>query len=437
MAHLVPAGLEDVGAAYVPEVNPLYSADAEANYKAQRERVLAARETVEKLKNETVSNQVVTLHGKGNKVLEGHRIVPNADAVKYPNANWEARLANFHDYEALQARYADIKEEKRRLTAYSTSLQARLDDSNSALSTLSEKRRLLANAKDMSDFKVDLGLGSPGRDGWLAVPPPPKADPLARQVNALEMKFVNKEMAKSMRDLEDFAVAEEKKAIEAERRLKERKDKLATFPSKVVQNIEEVQRESIRLIDEKADLEQKRSDEKRMWAKVMSEARAELSKMRDVVDDSSDELLALRDDLKYWNMRLKIEKVKTDPVRSEVERLKSDLDAVASSEGMAGGWQSIVIKSAFIQGANMDLAGLASSTATKYSEIIDKLYLRRIPEVVRAHLHPSLMNVSMKDVRDACDGCGVWYDEEGFEESKVGEEDFYKIVTKLREMREP
>lgn len=55
----------------------------------------------------------------------------------------------------------------------------------------------------MSDFKVDLGVGSPGRDGWLAVPPPPKADPLARQVNALEMKLVNKEMAKSMRDLEE------------------------------------------------------------------------------------------------------------------------------------------------------------------------------------------------------------------------------------------
>ncbi|GMH93429.1 hypothetical protein TL16_g12625 [Triparma laevis f. inornata] len=436
MAHLVPAGLEDVGAAYVPEVNPLYATDADANYKAQRERVLTARETVKNLKNETVPNQVVTLHGKGNKVLEGHRIVPNADAVKYPNANWEARPANFHDYEALQARYADIKEEKRRLAAYSTSLQGRLDDSNSALATLTEKRRLLANAKDMSDFKVDLGVGSPCRDGWLAVPPPPKADPLARQVNALEMKLVNKEMAKSMRDLEEFAISEEKKALLAEQKLKQRKDKLSTFPSKVVQNIEEVQRQSISLIDEKAALEQKRSSEKRKWAKIMSEARSELSKIRDVVSDSSDELSSLRDDLKYWNMRLKIEKVKVEPVRAEVERLKSELNAVSAGEGMSGGWQSVVMKSAFLQGSNMDLAGLVDSKATRYSDITDKLYLRRVAEVVRAHLFPAITNVGMKEVRDACDGCGVWYDEEGFEESKVGEEDFYKIVKQLREMRE-
>ena len=58
----------------------------------------------------------------------------------------------------------------------------------------------------------------------------------------------------------------------------------------------------------------------------------------------------------------------------------------------------------------MDLAGLTDTT-TKYADIEDKMYLRRVSEVLRAHLTPSLAK-GAEEVKAACDEAGVWYDEE-------------------------
>ena len=104
-----------------------------------------------------------------------------------PFLQLQARPANFHDYESLQSQHNSLTSSKNNLQATIKSLKARLDDSNSALDTLTAKRRLLSNAKDMSDFKVDLGVGPEGRDGWLAVPEAPAKDKLQSQVNALEV----------------------------------------------------------------------------------------------------------------------------------------------------------------------------------------------------------------------------------------------------------
>lgn len=136
----------------------------------------------------------------------------------------------------------------------------------------------------------------------------------------------------------------------------------------------------------------------------------------------------LRDDLKYWRMRLKVERVKVTPVQAEVERLRSELDALAAGEGLSG-WYSLVVKCAFVQGANMDLAGLTDTT-TKYSDIEDKMYLRRVPEVLRSHLTPSITK-GVEEVKAACDEAGIWYDEEDWGGSKIGEHDFVKIVERL------
>ena len=344
----------------------------------------------------------------------------------------------------------------------------------------------------MSDFKVDLGVGPKGRDGWLAVPAPPARDKLQNQVNALEMKvrrrelqsaviatgslfedhvsslnfhtlysdpsicntyaanvgfisirhqyylpcdslcspqLINKQMAASMSDLEAFSAECARKANALDAKLKARKAKLASFPKKAVQDISQVQRDCISLVDAKAVLEQSRSESKREWSAKLQEARSQLMKAQDAVSDSSEELSLLREDLKYWQMRLKVERVKVTPVQAEVERLRGELDALAAGEGLDG-WYSLVVKCAFIQGSNMDLAGL-SETTMKYSDIVDMMYARRIPEVLRAHLTPGLSK-GMDEVQKACDEAGIWYDDKDFGGSKIGEADFFNLVGRLQ-----
>ena len=277
---VITSNLEDVADALALPDNPL--ASPTKSIALQRERVEAAKRQVKSLsggglEEDVKASQVTTIHNKSSTAHAGHALVDNAKALKYPNANWEvrasecgqhpllrnskhqtysspntttspfqARPANFHDYESLQSQYDTLKSSKKNLQANIKSLKARLADSNSALDTLTAKRRLLTNAKDMSDFKVDLGVGPEGRDGWLAVPEPPANDKLQSQVNALEMKLVNKQLASSMADLEAFSSECARKTAALESKLRAREAKLASFPKKAVQDISEVQRACIR-----------------------------------------------------------------------------------------------------------------------------------------------------------------------------------------------
>ncbi|GMH66124.1 hypothetical protein TrRE_jg3474 [Triparma retinervis] len=74
-----------------------------------------------------------------------------------------------------------------------------------------------------------------------------------------------------------------------------------------------------------------------------------------VVQDSSEELAGLREDLRYWQQRLKLERVKVEPVRAAVERLKEELEATANAEGIGGGWMGAVGRAAFLIGCNVDV----------------------------------------------------------------------------------
>ena len=69
-----------------------------------------------------------------------------------------------------------------------------------------------------------------------------------------------------------------------------RKAKLASFPKKAVQDISEVQRACISLVDSKAALERSRSEAKRSWSLKLQEARTQLNKAKDAVADSSEEV---------------------------------------------------------------------------------------------------------------------------------------------------
>ena len=120
--------------------------------------------------------------GKRGNVLSGHRIVDNAMAAKYPGANWEVKKANFHDYEDLKKTLHDLKSSRRALVEEVGSLRVRERDSRDAVERLKEKRRFLADARLMKDFKVDLGVGEGGRDGWLNVEETPKNDHVSKQV---------------------------------------------------------------------------------------------------------------------------------------------------------------------------------------------------------------------------------------------------------------
>jgi hypothetical protein len=136
------------------------------------------------------------------------------------------------------------------------------------------------------------------------------------------------------------------------------------------------------------------------------------------------------------------------PVQEAVEGLQAELDARAKI-GPLEGWAALVVKAAFIQGCNMDLltisamgsprlrsATAGSASATKYNDLVDKIYARRIPEVCHAHIYPVLNLVTEEAVMKAADRVGSWYDREEFGETRFGFDEFYKIVVELRKMQE-
>ncbi|GMI32433.1 hypothetical protein TrRE_jg4776 [Triparma retinervis] len=415
---------------------------------AQVDRVLAARSSLARLASASSSagepprsGRVVTVVGKRGEILEGHRIVDEAMAAKYPGATWEVKEANFHDREELKKRLGDLSAERRRMLAVRRDLVGRERDSREKVKRLKDKKRMLANARDMKDFKVDLGGGEEGRDGWLRVDEPPKNDQVSRQVRTLEVRLLNKEMVKGMAPLESLALEASSSAIAAERRLASLKSKLSSFPVKAVQGIEEVRRRAIGLIEEKGELEERRERLKRNFNGKLSKARSQVSRMRDVVQDSSEELAGLREDLRYWQQRLKLERVKVEPVRAAVERLKEELEATANAEGIGGGWMGAVGRAAFLIGCNVDvvtggrLEGRGGGEALRFEDVVDKIRGSRVVGVLREHTWPSI-KTGVDEIREVCDEEGVWYNEERFEESRFGEGDWGKILRKLREREE-
>ncbi len=442
----------------------LTTSPSSKSLQAQKERVAAARAQFKNLNDGDrdggkSSRLVAAITDNHTNGLVGHRLVTPAQQAKYPQAVWEPKAASFHDREALVDISNRNKAEKHKLSKEIAALEQRLKESAEAVARLNEKKRHLSNMKNMKDFKVDLGLknvenADAGRDGWLNVPPPPLNDPVARQLHSLEVKLLNKEMLKGMAAVEAFAEKAKAECADAAARLERRKEKLAQFPVKAIQNVEEVQRASIALVDVKADLEAERDDMKRLCAKKVAAAKAELMKMRDLVQDESEALGELREDFKYWTTRLKLERVKIEPVQESVEAMKRDLDARSSAMisprggPVLNGWQALVVKAAFVQGCNMDLLAsgntsprLRSQTsgnvkATKYNELVDKIFARRIPEVCHAHIYPSLNLVTEDAVRRAAEKVGAWFDTEEFGESKFSVDDFYRIVGVLREFQE-
>jgi len=83
-------------------------------------------------------------------------------------------------------------------------------------------------------------------------------------------------------------------------------------------DIEDVQREVIRLVDEKGELERERDQCKRASQMEVSEVRSELMKRKDDVDDFREELHSGREDLRYWKERLALEKIRVMPVYEQV-----------------------------------------------------------------------------------------------------------------------
>ncbi len=429
MDLLPPPVLEDVADVLAEEG---WGNGGDTELERQRERVAAARAA--KARAEAVNTDIV----KGDRVVSnssgGHRMVQSHLAEKYPNANWEQRPASFHDREDLKERLRATKEEKRRIKEAMNELNRRLSDSKNAVDRLLEKKRQLTYAKELKDFKVDLSVGDSGRDGWLQVPEPRKDDEIGKMVNLMEMRIINKEMAKGMDGIEAYAADREREAEDAEARLARRKDKLARFPVKIIQNLPEVQRQAIALVEEKAALERERDDAKRKCNMKLSDARADLSKVRDAVADCADDLFAVREDLKYWKGRLKVEKVKIGPMEAQFEAQKRLLDAMSAQHDVDG-WRGMVVKAAFLQGCNRDFTTSTAVDTVKWDELVDRIYLRRIPEIVRAHMYPSIGSVSMSELQGVCDKLVVWYDEDDFGGSKVGFDDFYRIVAELEEKR--
>jgi len=420
-------------------------------YNLQKERVQSARQTLSNLKDATSNSPDKVTGGGGGKVvsvrygeggeLAGHRIIDNAMAAKYPGAKWEVKQANFYDFEDLRKRRGDLRDERRKLVGVRRDLVRRLEDGRVECRRLEEKKRMLANAREMKDFRIDLGGGEEGRDGWLRVNEPPNRDPIAKQLHTLELKLLNKEMAKSMSAIESFAGKEEGMALEAEGRLRRRKERLESFPTKAILDIGGVRRMAIRLIEEKGELETRREEVKRNSGIKMQEARSKVRGMRDVLEDSREELGGLREDLRYWEQRLKLERVKIEPVKLEVERLKEELIAVSNAEGIEGGWGGVAAKAAFLIGCNMDvveegrLDGEDGKEALRFEDVVDKIRGGRIVGVMRDHLWPPI-KASVGEVREACDAEGIWYDEERFEDSKFGDGDFVRIIRRVGETRE-
>ena len=200
--------------------SPLYSVadalahsptNAEDRLEAQRERVSAARSTVDKIKAAgTIPTQIVAqITDKHTHGLVGHRLVTPAQQAKFPQAVWEPKAASFFDKEALEDISNKLKREQKEVGKEIRQLEGRLSESGEAVERLNEKKRHLANLKYMKDFKVDLGLQGEkeeaGRDGWLNVPAPPANDKVAMQLHVLEMKLINKELLKGMGAVEEFA----------------------------------------------------------------------------------------------------------------------------------------------------------------------------------------------------------------------------------------
>ncbi|GMI48884.1 hypothetical protein TrCOL_g7287 [Triparma columacea] len=445
----LPRELEDVSDALLlsPKNSKSSTSPDPSALNAQIRRVESAQAALSRLTSSSPpsppgkSGKVVTVVGKRGNVLSGHRIVDNAMAAKYPGANWEVKKANFHDYEDLKKTLHDLKSSRRALVEEVGSLRVRERDSREAVERLKEKRRFLADARLMKDFKVDLGVGEGGRDGWLNVEETPKNDHVSKQVRTLTLRLLNKEMVKSMSPLESLAESSISQAVSIEGRLSRRLASLSSFPVKAVQGVSEVKRHAIKLVEEKGELEKRREDVKREFNIRLTEARNERSRMSDVVRDSGEELWGLREDLRYWRQRLKLERVKVEPVKAAVERLKDEMEAKGMAEGIEGGWMGVVERAAFLIGCNMDvvkegkLEGRDGGEATRFEDVVDKIRGSKMVGVMREHLWPNVKTTE-EEIREVCDEEGVWYNEEEFGDSRFGEMDWRKILRKLKERRE-
>ena len=120
------------------------------------------------------------------------------------------------------------------------------------------------------------------------------------------------------------------------------------------------------------------------------------------------------------------------PVFKQVEKLKIEL---AREE--ADGWVLAVLKSAFIQGSNSDFSidDLATNNGhnVKYDNLVDKLYIRRMPEILRTHIFPRFEKTYLlKDIIKASDEEGVFLDSEAPGDCKIVYDEFLKIVSNLR-----
>jgi len=117
----------------------------------------------------------------------------------------------------------------------------------------------------------------------------------------------------------------------------------------------------------------------------------------------------------------------------KVEKLKRNLTATNSS---SDSWTLAVLQSAFIQGCNSDFSidmDKVTGENIKYDSIIDKLYIRRVPEVVRSHIFPRFRRVwGVKDVIKACEEEGIILDGENPADTLIVYDEFLKLVNWLR-----
>ena len=104
------------------------------------------------------------------------------------------------------------------------------------------------------------------------------------------------------------------------------------------------------------------------------------------------------------------------------------------------GWVLAVLKSAFIQGCNSDFSvDLAKVTGegVKYDSIVDKLFVRRVPEILRTHIFPRFRRTwGLEDVVEACDEEGIALDVDTPGDSKILYDEFLKVVNFLRKKEE-
>ena len=363
------------------------------------------------------------------------------------------RQPSFYDRETLLDKLSQLEVEGRELRREERELQCRHDDSKDKVARLLEKKRVLANRRELKDFKVEVR--NPNcedksgtredkiSDGWLAAPPPPPQgddDPLSLQLRTLSLKLLNGELLKSLPSLLSLADRLEEDADDVERSLAEKRSLLSSLPAKAMQSAPDVQLDVLRLSESLLSLEVSRDSDRRRLSSAVAASRSGVSPRAAAVTVLREDLRLVREDVQYWCRRLRAERASAGPALQRGEALKQQLGERARQEGMEG-WQGAVLKAAFIVGCNLDdfdpeTIRKEGGRVRHYVDVVDKIRVRRMPEVVRNHLFPKIANVRLEEVRALCEKNDIWYDRESVGDTKLGFDEFYIIVKGLREMKE-